>query len=163
MVSEKWDLPSQRYRKGNWGIALVSQGSHERTYTFLSRSVPKQTPWAEAFFCLGKTRAMMLRWDGQKESLLLLWTSLENAKREWNRMEPKYFRKDSRWASCTWNGSLERCWQGKWHLGNLWRNSKLVDTAVVNHLKMWKAAAHERSVFESGCWAQLSYSWCWFI
>lgn len=100
---------------------------------FLSRPVPEHTPCAGAFFCLWKRREMMLRGDGQRESLLLLWTSLENAKREWNRMDPKYFRKDSHWASCTWNGSLERCWQGKWHLGNLRRNSKLVDTAVVNH------------------------------
>lgn len=30
-----------------------------------------------------------------KGRLLLLWTSLENAKRVWNRMDPKYFRKDS--------------------------------------------------------------------
>lgn len=31
----------------------------------------------------------MLHGDGQRESLLLLWISLENAKREWNRMDPK--------------------------------------------------------------------------
>lgn len=37
----------------------------------------------------------MLRGDGQRESLLLLWTSLKNAKIEGDRMDPKDFRKDS--------------------------------------------------------------------